>query len=151
MIYDKIANGGRYLGISSYLDKALWFMMDTDLASLEDGRHEIDGDNVFVNVMCANTKADKKEYEFHEKYYDIQIDLEGAEDVLFSTAFEEITIPYEESGDIGRGTAVCEVCCHLTPGRFVICEPQEPHLPVLAVQGREEPVRKAVFKVRKQG
>ena len=39
-------------------------MMNTDLSALEDGKHVIDGENVFVNVMQAVTKADKNEYEF---------------------------------------------------------------------------------------
>lgn len=148
MIFDKIKNAERYLGISSNLDKALHYMMDTDLTSLEDGKHVIDGENVFVNVMHAATQAEKEEYEFHEKYYDIQIDLEGAEDVRFATEYQEITKPYKEEADIGFGTCSCEALCHLGEGKFVICEPTEPHLPGVAAGGREEQIRKAVIKVR---
>lgn len=147
MIYDKIENAHRYLGISHNMDTALRYMMGTDLASLADGKHVVDGEAVFVNVMQAMTAADKKEYEFHEEYYDIQIDLAGAEDVWFSTAFDEITRPYQT--DIGMGTCACEAVCHLKPGRFVICEPTEPHLPGVAAGGREEKIRKAVIKVQK--
>ena len=149
MIFDRIENAGRYMGISENLDKALRFMMETDLSSLENGRHEIDGDNVFVNVMEAVTKAGKCEYEFHEKYYDIQIDLVGNEDVLFSTEYQEITKPYQEDGDIGMGTCKCEALCHLGQGKFVVCEPTEPHLPGAAADGKEQEIRKAVIKVHK--
>lgn len=148
MIYDKIENAVRYMGISQNLDRALQYLLDTDLSSLEDGKHIIDGENVFVNVMQAATKADKKEYEFHEKYYDIQVDILGREDILFSTGFEEITKPYKEEGDIGFGFCQCEAVCHLAPGRFAICEPGEPHLPGSAAKGLEEQIRKAVIKVR---
>ena len=148
MIYDTIENAGRYLGISEHLDRALHYMMDTDLTTLEDGRHEIDGDNVFVNVMQAATQAGKKEYEFHDRYYDVQIDLEGAEDILFSSSFDEISKPYQEDADIGMGTAQCEALCHLGKGRFAVCEPKEPHLPGCAPEGREAKIRKAVIKVR---
>lgn len=148
MIYDRIENAGRYLGISKNLDTALHYIMDTDLSALQDGKHTVDGEDVFVNVMHAETKAERAEYEFHEKYYDIQIDLEGAEDIRFAAEYEEITKPYSGDNDIGMGHAECEVLCHLRPGRFVICEPTEPHLPGCAVGGAEKPIRKAVVKVR---
>lgn len=149
MIFDKIENAGRYLGISENLDKALKYMMDTDLAALENGKHVVDGEKVFVNIMDAVTKAGKCEYEFHEQYYDIQIDLVGNEDVLFATEYQEITKPYQKDGDIGMGICRCETLCHLGEGKFVICEPAEPHLPGAAVDGREEKIRKAVIKVHR--
>ncbi len=149
MIYDKIEHAKRYMGISQNLDRALQYMMDTDLSSLEDGKHIIDGENVFVNVMQADTKVNKKEYEFHEKYYDVQIDIAGREDVLFSSEYKEITKIYREEGDIGFGSCQCEAVCHLAKGRFVICEPGEPHLPGTATGGVEEQIRKAVIKVRR--
>ncbi len=82
MIYDITDNAQRYMGMSRNMDRALRYMMETDLTELEDGRHEIDGDKVFVNIMHADTKADRPEYEFHEEYYDIQIDL--SEEKIFS-------------------------------------------------------------------
>ena len=93
MIFDKIEHADRYFGISENLDKAFRFMMNTDLSALEDGKHVIDGENVFVNVMQAVTKADKNEYEFHEQYYDIQIDLTGAEDVWFPQTIKKLQNP----------------------------------------------------------
>ena len=149
MIYDKTENAQRYMGISRNLDRALRYMAETDLAQMEDGRHEIEGDEVFVNIMQADTKADKKEYEFHEEYYDIQIDLSGREDILFAQEFQEITKPYSGNGDIGMGICTCETVCHLEPGKFAICMPTEPHMPGVAAEGREERIRKAVIKVRK--
>ncbi|MDE7444862.1 MAG: YhcH/YjgK/YiaL family protein [Lachnospiraceae bacterium] len=149
MIYDKIENIGRYLGISRNLDQALLYMKNTDLSLLENGKHIIDEDKIFINVMQAMTDPDKKEYEFHEKYYDIQIDLVGTEDILFSTGYEEITRPYQEEGDIGMGICRCETRCHLSPGRFVICEPGEPHLPGVASGTEGEQIRKAVIKVHR--
>lgn len=148
MIYGKIENIGRYLGINENLDKAICYMEHTDLSLLEDGKHVIDGEKVFVNVMQAVTSPDRQEYEFHEEYYDIQIDLTGKEDIWFSTEYQEITLPYQKERDIGMGICKCEAVCHLAPGRFVICEPQEPHLPGIAAGTEGEQIRKAVIKVR---
>ena len=149
MIYGRIENAECYLGISKNLDTALRYMMNTDLVALEDGKHVIDGENVFVNIMQAVTQADKWEYEYHEDYYDIQIDLIGREDILFSTLCEEVTKPYQKEGDIGMGRCECEAICHLGQGRFAICEPGEMHLPCAAADGRSEQIRKAVIKVHK--
>lgn len=149
MIYGEIKNAERYFGINKNLDIALRYMMDTDLSALADGKYVIDGENVFVNVMQAVTQVDKSEYEVHEEYYDIQIDLDGAEDIMFSTQCQKIKKPYQKSNDIGFGYCRCEVACHLGPGKFAICEPGEPHLPGVAVDNKAGLIRKAVIKVHK--
>lgn len=91
--------------------------------------------------MQAMADPDKKEYEFHKKCFDIQIDLVGT---------EEITKLYQEEGDIGMGICRCETRCRLSPGRFVICEPGEPHLPGVASGTEGEQIRKAVIKVHRR-
>lgn len=150
MIFDKIENAGRYLGISENLDKAIHFLLENDLTSLPEGKTFIDGDKVFVNVMQAVTNPDaEREYEFHKKYYDIQIDLEGEEKVRFGTGYRKITKEYDAGSDIGFGQCDSEAECSLSPGRFVICEPQEPHQPGGAAGENAEQIRKAVVKVHK--
>lgn len=147
MIFDKIEHATRYLGVSPHLDRALRWLMQADLAAMENGVCEIDGRDVFVNVMDAETNPDRnRAYEFHRNYYDIQVDITGREDVLFAMECEEITKPYQE--DIGFGTGALAATVHLVPGRFVICEPTELHMPGTAAGDELEPVRKAVIKVR---
>ena len=103
MIFDKIENVGRYVGISENLDKALHYLANNDLSLLQDGKTIIDGDNVFVNAMQATTNPDtEREYEFHEEYYDIQIDIKGTEEVWFGTEYQQLTQPYQKERDIGR-------------------------------------------------
>lgn len=148
MIFDRIEHAGRYLGISKNLDAALLWLMQTELGALQNGTYSIDGEKVFVNVMDAQTNPSReREYEFHRNYYDIQIDICGSEDVLFGTEYEEVTKPWQE--DIGFGICRCAVTAHLMPGRFVICEPEEPHLPGTAPGGIAQKIRKAVIKVRR--
>ncbi len=150
MIFDKIENVGRYVGISENLDKALRYLANNDLSLLQNGKSIIDGDNVFVNVMQATTNPDtEREYEFHEEYYDIQIDIKGTEEVWFGTEYQQLTQPYQKERDIGFGKCRCEAVCRLSPGRFVICEPGEPHMPGVAPDGKAEQIYKAVMKVHK--
>lgn len=148
MIFDKINNAGRYLGISKNLDRALQFLSSQNLLELSDGKHQIDGDDVFINIMDAVTDPDReRDYEYHIHYYDIQTDLTGAEDVLFGSDYDEVTIPYQE--DVGFGKCSCEATVHLGPGKFVVCEPGEPHLPGVSPDGNTQTIRKAVIKVRR--
>lgn len=147
MIFDKIANAKKYLGITPELDRALMWLQDAKLDTLEEGTHYIDQEKVYVNVMTAQTNPDvNREYEFHRAHYDIQIDISGKEDVRFGESYKEITKPWKE--DIGFGICDCTAMVHLAPGRFVICEPEEPHLPGIAPEGQEEKIRKAVIKVQ---
>lgn len=147
MIFDRIENAGRYFGISRNLDQALTVLLHTDLAELSDGRHPINGENVFMNVMEAVTAPEcDRAYEYHIQYYDIQTDIAGKEDVLFGTSFLKMTVPYRE--DIGFGICGCGARVHLEPGWFVVCEPGEPHLPGVAAAEGGQRIRKAVIKVR---
>lgn len=148
MIFDLKANAERYLGISSNMDTALNWLKRTDLAALPDGRTEIDGDNVFVNVMEAVTKPQQDcRFEFHRDYYDIQVLIRGREDIAFGTDCSRVTTAYQT--DIGFCDCPAAVESHLTENCFVICEPQEPHAPCMAAAGSPSPIRKAVIKVHR--
>ncbi|MFQ7388742.1 MAG: YhcH/YjgK/YiaL family protein [Escherichia sp.] len=51
------------------------------------GRYELQGDNIFMNVMTFNTQSPvEKKAELHEQYIDIQLLLNGEERILFGTA-----------------------------------------------------------------
>ena len=65
MIFDekKNLNFYRNLGIEGRYAKAVDFLMNTDLAALEAGKHEIDGTNVYANVTPYNPDKDVTFYE----------------------------------------------------------------------------------------
>lgn len=49
------------------------------------GKHDVDGNNVFVLVSNDSTEAfEKRRAEYHAKYLDIQIVLNGVEGMTFS-------------------------------------------------------------------
>lgn len=61
MIYDKLENIGRYKGMNKHLDTAIDYILHNDLSSLPSGRTELDGDNVYINVMEAAAGLWKQE------------------------------------------------------------------------------------------
>ena len=116
-----------------------------DLSDLPLGRTEVDGGNVFINVMEADLSPDSTRLEYHKKYADLQIDLTGGEGWGYTT------LPGEEAGeftgDIGFRTSPDAVSGTLGEGRFVLFFPGELHKPGVARPGCAH-VRKVVIKIR---
>ena len=80
MIYDGLDVIERYRGLSRGLDVLIDWLGKNDPKDLPLGRTEIDGSRVFANVMEAKTKRrEDARFEFHHRYADVQIDLEGEE------------------------------------------------------------------------
>lgn len=147
MIYDKIENIGTYKGISKWFDIAADFLLQTDLESLPPGRTFICGEHVFANVMEADTVDEAAvSFEIHKKYWDIQIDMEGTEEVLIGLEKEYVVEEFRT--DIDFGTFACKehIRCVMGPGRFIICMQEEPHKPTLT-HGECHRVKKCVIKV----
>ncbi|MBR1576096.1 MAG: YhcH/YjgK/YiaL family protein [Bacteroidales bacterium] len=63
-----------------YYARALRFIEETDLAALPAGKHVIDGDHLWVNIVDSPMKsAGQARYEVHDRYIDIQVPLSKAE------------------------------------------------------------------------
>ena len=147
MIFDQIAHAARYKGLFPALDTALDFLVSADLDALPMGRTDIDGDDVYINVMDAVTKPSEEGlFEWHEDYLDIQIDLEGREAVETAFAPGEIVRPY--APDIGQCTGVAAGSVTLGDRTFTICMARELHKPGVAVNGVPAPIKKCVVKVK---
>lgn len=147
MVYDSIKNIGNYRGHSLWLDKAIDFMENTDLNSLPIGRTEIAGDKVFFYVMEAEAKEeDKVNFEIHKKYMDIQIDIEGTENIAVGLEIEGGIDTYREEIDFGIVDCSEYVMCKMGKGRFIICMPEEAHKPGIATE-KNRYLKKCVIKV----
>ena len=80
MIVDSFDYIACYKGLHPNLDKAIDWLNSHTLDALENGKTIIDGENVFVNVMDADLRdADGAAFEYHRRYADLQIDLNGSE------------------------------------------------------------------------
>ena len=74
MIFDSLKNSALYYPVSPRLEKAFGFIASTDWETMEPGIHELDGKDIYVNVMEPELKkpADAK-LEIHDAYIDIQV------------------------------------------------------------------------------
>ena len=148
MIVDTIPHLERYLGLHPNLDTAIRYIRNADLGTLPVGRNEIDGDQVFVNVVRTNSIASQdREYEYHKHYIDLHLDLSGTEKIAISLDAPKGLGNFDEESDGG----LCSVddpgqCFPLGKERFAIAFPWEPHLPLIAAD-QPEPIHKCIFKV----
>ncbi|WP_027122378.1 YhcH/YjgK/YiaL family protein [[Mycoplasma] imitans] len=107
MIYDKLENFSKYLTVNKYFPKIKQFLEEHnyDLSHLKVGIHQIDGMDLYLNVLDSvvylNTEA---RYELHHKYGDVHVVFNPGE-IYFSQHAEDakdmkIDIPYNEQKDV---------------------------------------------------
>ncbi len=144
MITDQITNASSYYGINPRIEAALQFLSATDLNSLEPGRYDIDGDQVFALVQDYNTKLIEDGFlEAHRKYIDVQFVAKGRE-LMGYTAVAQPG-PYDEEKDLIVLEGQAEML-KFAAGTFMIFLAGEAHMPCIA-DGESSSVRKVVVKV----
>ena len=115
-----------------------------------DGRHEIDGDDVFALVSTYDTgPATEKRFETHRAYIDLQYVASGAERILHAPAGGlEIETPYDAAKDIAfHAEPRASSSLLLRAGDLAVFHPSDAHKPGCMAGGRDA-VRKVVVKVR---
>ena len=81
MIFDSLKNSGLYCSLHPRLARAFELIGSTDWTAVEPGIHELDGRDIYVNVMDVDLKRkpDAK-LEVHNEYIDIQVLISGREE-----------------------------------------------------------------------
>jgi len=150
MIIDNIKNIRSY---SEIPEEAAEFLgvVNADVFS---GRYDF-SNRAFANVDEYDTKQfEDCKFEAHKKCIDIQMILRGEERLDYTPADVLKTAkPYSEENDVmffenPEGTIDSVI---LTPGKFAFIFPHEAHKPQIAVNGKPEPVKKVVVKIRITG
>ena len=147
MIIDKIENLEKYASINPLFPKVVEFLKANDLNTMEPGKYEIDGKDLFVNIQMAKGKTpDEAVIETHNKMIDIQIPITAAETFGYTQREQLPEVEYNAEKDITKIpdlAADSYVTCQ--PGMMAIFFPQDGHAPCIA--GVLE-IKKAIFKVK---
>lgn len=129
--------------------EALEFIASGKLESLPLGKHIINGDNLFVNVIEAELKTRAQaRLEVHNKYIDIQVPLTGSE-VFGVTPRSECKNPvaeFDEAKDIQFFSDPVTDTVSAQKGAIVVFTPDMAHAPFIG----EGPLKKAIFKIKVQ-
>lgn len=147
MIKDKLKNAETYYALSDRLVVGFEWLKNTNLDSLEDGKYEILGQDVYANVQTYETK-DSAPYESHRKYIDIQYMINGKE-IIGVTDYTNCSIKdiYDEDRDIEfLNYDTNEKQQILNNGEFIVLFPQDAHQPSISYNEKAT-VKKVVVKV----
>jgi len=140
----------RYESISPYFKQAfekIKVFLDGDVSV---GRHELDGNILYANVIEYETKKRSEcLFEKHKRYIDIQVVLEGSETIGFESEDKlELLEDKLDESDYALYSLNDEYdTVTLCRGELAIIFEDEPHAPGIAVNDEVSKVRKAVFKV----
>lgn len=127
--------------------KAIEFIKTHDLNALEPGKHVLDGDNLWVNIVDSKMKTKTEaRLEVHDKYIDIQIPLSKPE-TFGVKARKDCLKP------AGEMNTEKDILFYEDPVDFTICAeagevvtfaPETAHAPLIG----EGTIHKAIFKVK---
>jgi len=146
MIFDEIKNIKEYKNLHPRFEKAFEFILSADINNMINGKHQIDGENIYASVNEYMTKAEGY-LEAHKKYIDIQFIAKGTEKIGFVQLNDQaVKDAYNEDKDIAFYYGDCEYIT-LQPGHFAVFFPVDLHKPAISADNPVE-VKKIVIKVR---
>lgn len=121
------------------------FVKANDLDSLEPGKYEIKGADLFVNIQMAKGKAmEAAVLETHKKMIDIQIPLSTEETYGYTPLCDLPEAEYNPEKDITKYEGAADTYVTCKPGEFAIFFPQDGHAPCISNKAE---IKKAIFKV----
>ncbi|MEA2709814.1 MAG: hypothetical protein QOF78_2415 [Phycisphaerales bacterium] len=157
MILDRLEYSTHYAALGERFAAGFAYLREHDLATLPDGRYDIDGKNVIAIVQTYVSKPRAQgRWEAHRDHADIQFLVSGAER-MGVTPMESMTLesPYDAEKDVefyadaggagGGGGKFFDVAA----GEFALFFPHDVHMPSLAIASPQT-VKKVVIKVRLQ-
>ena len=146
MILDTLSNIDRYSSMHPLFPRAIAFIRSTDLNTLAVGVHPIIGEQLFVIVEEAQgrSRAGAK-LECHRKYIDIQLVLEGTDEMGWKPLADclQPVSDYSVARDIQFFCDAADAWISTPANAYCIFFPQDAHAPLVST-GK---IRKLVFKI----
>ncbi|TAN38664.1 MAG: DUF386 domain-containing protein [Verrucomicrobia bacterium] len=147
MIFDRLENAERYFKTHPAFAAAFAFLRRPDLATLPDGRIELDGDKLFALIQRPTNKGHAAaRLESHRKYADIQFVVSGNEEYGWCSLRDAppVAEDFKPDNDIAFYAGPPAIWIPSSPGYFVVFFPEDLHAP-LAGTGA---LHKVVIKIR---
>lgn len=145
MIIDTIDSLGKYAALNPLFGKVADFIAKNDLLTLEAGKYEIEGKDLFLNRNLSRGKTkEEARIESHNLMIDIQIPLNVPEAMGYTPREVLPECEYNDVKDITFYPGLAKEYITIYPGQFVIFFPQDGHAPCVS----EVEIEKAIFKVK---
>jgi YhcH/YjgK/YiaL family protein len=146
MILDSLVNAKRYESLNPRFKQAFDFLQSTDLVQLPLGKIDLDGKNLFANVMEIDGKTpDVARMETHNDYIDIQVPVIGTETMgwIAANRLQQVTAEYNTEKDITFFADPATNFVRVQPFEFAVFFPEDGHQPGIA----EGKIKKVIVKV----
>ncbi len=149
MILAKTDDLARYDSLCPNFAAAFAFLARTDLATLPDGKHEIDGKNAWAVLSSYDTRDyGEGKFETHRDYIDVQYLLSGEEIIYWSDSATMSSTGYNDDTDKENYTdpeSPIGIC--MSPGVAMVLFPRDAHKANCRVSDMRR-VRKVLLKIR---
>jgi YhcH/YjgK/YiaL family protein len=135
MILDVLENAHRYLALHREFAKVFEFLRRPDLKELPVGKYEIDAESVYAIVSKQNGRRKEDALlETHERYIDIQLVLEGVDDMGWKpkSSCKKPTGKYDQKNDEQIFMDEPDAWISTQSGAFVIFFPEDAHMPLIS-------------------
>jgi len=144
MIFDSINNAPQYFSLHPLFAVAFKWLEENPNAEV--GCYEIAGEDCFVMIQNVSGKGKAVLLEAHNEYLDIQIVLEGKDEIGWKerATCRDVRQEFDAAKDVALWNDAADFFVPLAPGRFVILFPNDAHAPLSG----EGAAKKAVFKIR---
>lgn len=156
MILDTLDQADRYLALHPLAARAFEFLRRTDLKSLTPGRHAIQGEQLFALVeACGGRPRSEAQLECHRRYIDIQLVLEGVDEMGWRplAACADPATEYDADRDIRFFNDAPASWIATPPGSFCLFFPDDAHAPLVSARAGTAAgqIRKVIVKVAVDG
>lgn len=146
MILAKLSEADRYVALHPLFARAFDFLRGTDLSALAPGKHDIDGEQLFAIVEdCAGRTRGEAKLECHRRYIDIQLVLEGVDEMGWKPVAEcaDAATEYDAARDIRFFNDAPASWIATPAGSFCLFFPDDAHAPLVST----DRIRKVVLKI----
>ncbi|MCI5648765.1 MAG: YhcH/YjgK/YiaL family protein [Fusicatenibacter sp.] len=147
MIIGNIEDLERCKGLEEKIRVCLDYARDRQMEQWPCGSYAMEnGIRVNINEYQTAPLCERKIFEAHKKYMDLQLMLLGREFTVFGKTSKMETGTYDSEHDIMEAMGEKSGCWILEPGDFIVCDPEDAHKTGILITGPCT-VKKAVFKI----
>jgi YhcH/YjgK/YiaL family protein len=151
MILDALSASARYQSLHPHFAAAFAWSSSDEVETIANGRYPLIGEQLLVIVETGQTLAsERKRFESHRRYIDIQVNLAGSEIMEWMPAAAlQVSDDFTSDGDIRFYHQPERPATRLLvqPRHFAIFYPEDAHKPCCHPGAAPVAYRKLVFKV----
>lgn len=148
MVFGNIKDLKDYGYLEANVLKCFEYAKSHTLIDYEKGSHEIDGDNLFVNIVeYETTTPENRFWEAHRQYLDLHLMLRGPEQIDVNFIDNMMQKEFVEKDDFLPLEGEPNSHVILNEGDFLLCYPKDGHRTAIQV-GTPILIKKAIFKIK---